>query len=133
MPHRLALCCLTILLASCGGGAIPGLGPDPKAVQREADSKAIGGACRYALRGIEDCYTLNPKAIKSHVFTGWKDMDAYMRENKIDGVASTAKPPPEEGTEPADKPADTKSEKKTEPKADAKADGKAKPAAAPAH
>jgi hypothetical protein len=140
MPLRLALCCLTVLLASCGGGAIPGLGPDPKAVQREADSKAIGGACRYALRGIEDCYTLNPKAIKSHVFTGWKDMDAYMRENKIDGVASTAKPLPEEGAEPADKPAektaDAKSDKKAEPKADAKTDSKAKPkaeAAAPAH
>jgi hypothetical protein len=136
MPLRLALCCLTVLLASCGGGGIPGLGPDPKAVQREADSKAIGGACRYALRGIEDCYTLNPKAIKSHVFTGWKDMDAYMRENKIDGVASTAKPPPEEGAEPADKPAEAKSEKKAETKTDAKTETKPKPkadAAAPAH
>jgi hypothetical protein len=128
MPLRLALCCLTVLLASCGGGAIPGLGPDPKAVQREADSKAIGGACRYALRGIEDCYTLNPKAVKSHVFTGWKDMDAYMRENKIDGVASTAKPLPEEGAEPAEKAADAKPDKK----ADAKADAKPK-APAPAH
>lgn len=89
MSLRLCLCALTLLLASCDSGLIPGIGPDPRAVQREADSKAIGGACRYGLRSIEDCYTLNPKATKSHVFTGWKDMDQYMRENKIDGVAST--------------------------------------------
>lgn len=74
-----------VLLAGCD---IPGLGPDQRALQREGDGKAIGGACRHAQRGIEDCYTLNPKASKSAIFTGWKDMDAYMRENKIDGAPS---------------------------------------------
>ena len=74
-----------LMLAGCD---IPGLGPDPKAVQREADAKATGGACRYAQRGIEDCYTLNPKAPKSAVFDGWKEMDQYMRDNKIEGVES---------------------------------------------
>ena len=53
----------------------------------EADSKAIGSACRHAVRAIEDCYTLNPKAQRAAVFAGWREMDEYMRENKLDGVA----------------------------------------------
>jgi hypothetical protein len=64
------------------------LGPDPRVAQRDAEAKAIGGACRHALRGLEDCYTLNPKAAKASVFAGWKDMDGYMRENKIEGTPS---------------------------------------------
>ena len=76
---------LWLLLAGCD---IPGLGPDPRVAQREAESQAIGGACRHALRGLEDCFTLNPKASKSAVFAGWKDMDAYMRDNKLEGAPS---------------------------------------------
>lgn len=75
-----------LLLTGCD--KIPGLGPDPRVVQREAEAKAVGGACRHALRGLEDCYTLNPKASKALVFAGWKDMDVYMRENKIEGTPS---------------------------------------------
>ncbi|MFN4350130.1 MAG: hypothetical protein ACK4F6_04940 [Hylemonella sp.] len=73
---------LALLLAACD---IPGLGPDPRIAQREAEGKAIGGACRYAVRGIEECYLLNPKALKTAVFEGWREMDQYMRENKIEG------------------------------------------------
>ena len=75
-----------LLLAACD--KIPGMGPDPRVVQREEEAKAIGGACRHALRGLEDCYTLNPKAAKASVFAGWKEMDAYMRENKLEGAPS---------------------------------------------
>ena len=75
-----------LLLTACD--KIPGLGPDPRVAQREEEAKAIGGACRHALRGLEDCYTLNPKAPKAQVFAGWKDMDAYMRENNIQGSPS---------------------------------------------
>ncbi|MBV7541876.1 hypothetical protein [Acidovorax sp. sic0104] len=82
----LAVAALALLLAGCD--KIPGLGPDPRIAQRDAEAKAIGGACRHALRGLEDCYTLNPKAAKASVFAGWKDMDAYMRENKIEGTPS---------------------------------------------
>ena len=74
-----------LLLAGC---EIPGIWPDPRIAQREEESKAIGGACRHALRGLEDCYTLNPKASKASVFAGWKEMDAYMRENKLEGSPS---------------------------------------------
>ena len=75
-----------LLLTACD--KIPGLGPDPRVAQREEEAKAIGGACRHAVRGLEDCYTLNPKAPKAQVFAGWKDMDAYMRENNIQGSPS---------------------------------------------
>lgn len=62
------------------------------AEQKEAEGKAVGGACRHALKSVEDCYRQNPKAGKAAVFTGWKDMDVYMRENNIAGVPPTAVP-----------------------------------------
>ena len=84
----------TLLLAGC---EIPGMGPDPRVAQREAEAKAIGGACRYGVRGIEDCYSLNEDASKAAIFEGWKDMDQYMRENKIEGIrAAIAKSEPVE-------------------------------------
>ena len=83
---RLMVLAGLLLLAGCD--KVPGLGPDPRVAQRDAEAKAIGGACRHALRGLEDCYTLNPKAPKAQVFAGWKDMDAYMRENNIQGSPS---------------------------------------------
>jgi len=61
--------------------------PAKVAAAKEAEGKAVGSACRHALRAIEDCYTLNPKALKSAVFAGWREMDEYMRENKLEGVA----------------------------------------------
>ena len=57
------------------------------AEKREADGKAVGGACRHAGRAIEDCYALNRKADRAAVFAGWRDMNDYMRENKIETVA----------------------------------------------
>ncbi len=91
MNPRLLPAALTLLLVGCD---IPGFGPDPRIAQREADGRAIGGACRHALRGIEDCYGLNEKASKTAVFEGWKEMDQYMRENKIEGI------PPKEAKAP---------------------------------
>ena len=60
--------------------------PDKLAALRDADGRAIGGACRHAARAIEDCYVLNKKADKAAVFAGWRDMNDYMRENKIEPV-----------------------------------------------
>ena len=96
-----------LLLTACD--KIPGLGPDPRVAQREEEAKAIGGACRHALRGLEDCYTLNPKAPKALVFAGWKDMDAYMRENNIQGTPSVLGKveKPERSEKPADIEAET--------------------------
>ncbi len=60
--------------------------------RKEAEGKAIGGACRHAGRAIEDCYTMNKKADKAAVFAGWREMNDYMRENKIEAIAPTAAP-----------------------------------------
>ena len=54
---------------------------------READGRAVGAACRHAGRALEDCYTLNGRAEKAAVFAGWREMNDYMRENKIEAVA----------------------------------------------
>src|SRR5690242_16043507 len=60
--------------------------PAKLAAMKEAEGKAIGSACRQSGRAIEDCYDLNPKAQKAAVFAGWKEMDGYMRENKMESA-----------------------------------------------
>jgi hypothetical protein len=60
--------------------------PEKIAASREADGKAIGSACRHAGRAIEDCFSIYKKADRSAVFAGWRDMNDYMRENKIEPV-----------------------------------------------
>jgi len=62
--------------------------------RKEADGKAIGGACRHAARAIEDCYTLNKKADKASVYAGWREMNEYMRENKLEPVVPVIPPEP---------------------------------------
>ncbi len=72
------------LLAGCEQLGIES--PEKVAAARDADGRAIGGACRHAGRAIEDCYTLYKKADRAAVFAGWRDMNDYMRENKIEPV-----------------------------------------------
>jgi hypothetical protein len=62
------------------------------AARREAEGKAIGGACRHAGRALEDCYAMNRKADKAAVFAGWREMNDYMRENKVETVSPQAVP-----------------------------------------
>lgn len=90
---------LTFALTLGGCDAVTALLADPKAAQRIADSKAIGSACRHGLRSIEDCYALNEKASKAAIFDGWKEMDQYMRDNKIEGIASKTEKPPQPAEE----------------------------------
>ncbi len=85
MSKRLLLVLTALLLSACD---LLGLGPDPRIAQKEADAKAIGGACRQGLRSIEDCHTLNKGMNKAAIYAGWLEMDAYMRDNKIEGVKS---------------------------------------------
>lgn len=85
--------------------------PEKAAEKQIAEAKAIGGACRHAMRAIEDCYILNPKAEKSSVFGGWRDMDEYMRENKLEGVAPVVpRPPPPAAASKPSAPADADEE-----------------------
>jgi len=67
------------------------------AEKRSAEGKAIGAACRHAGRAIEDCYTLNKKGEKASIYAGWREMDDYMRENKLEPVAPVLPAP---GTKP---------------------------------
>ncbi len=79
---------VSILLAATelSGCDLFGDSAEKLAAAKEAEGKAIGGACRHAGRAIEDCYARNKKADKASVFAGWRDMNDYMRENKIDAV-----------------------------------------------
>lgn len=71
---------------------------------KEAEGKAIGGACRHAGRALEDCFKLYPEAAKAAVFEGWREMNDYMTEHKIEviepvlpnSLLNPPAPPPEE-------------------------------------
>jgi hypothetical protein len=84
-PLRHALLVAAVLVAGCDMLGIEST--QAVAERREADGKAVGGACRHAGRALEDCYALNRKAERAAVFAGWREMNDYMRENKIDSVA----------------------------------------------
>ena len=60
--------------------------PEKIAAAKDADGKAIGGACRHAGRAIEDCFAIYKKSDRAAIFAGWRDMNDYMRENKIEPV-----------------------------------------------
>lgn len=98
------LVCVVSVAAALSGCDQLGIDTPQKAAERQmAEAKAIGSACRHALRAIEDCYTLNPKADKSSVFGGWREMDEYMRENKLEGVAPVVPRPAPAASKPAPK------------------------------
>ena len=86
-PHVALVAALLLTGCDMLTGALGIESPEKIAAMREAEGKAVGGACRHAGRAIEDCYALNKKAEKAAVFTGWRDMNDYMRENKIEPVA----------------------------------------------
>lgn len=97
--------------------------PAQTSARQESEGKAVGGACRHAGRALEDCYKSSPKISKAAIYAGWRDMDAYMRDNKIEVVptreaqeraeqknspnppeAPAEAAPPENGANAADKP-----------------------------
>lgn len=79
------------LLAACEQLGIET--PAQTQARQDAEGRAIGSACRYSGRALEDCYGMNKRASKAAIFNGWKEMDAYMRENKIEVVPSAEKAP----------------------------------------
>jgi hypothetical protein len=114
-PFAPLLLCV-LLLPACDQLGIES--PATVTARKEADGKAVGGACRHAGRAIEDCYTLNKKADKAAMYAGWREMSEYMRENKLEPVVPVIKPepppPPKTASAPAadaeagDEPADDK-------------------------
>ena len=86
--RRLARLASLLALVTLTGCEMLGIeAPEKIAAVREADGKAVGGACRHAARALEDCYTMNRKVDRAAIFGGWRDMNDYMRENKIEPVA----------------------------------------------
>ncbi len=82
-----------------------GESPEALAERRQAEGKAVGGACRHAGRAIEDCFAQNKRADKAAVFAGWREMNDYMRDNKVEAVTPQATPAPAETSASADAPA----------------------------
>ena len=84
-----------------------------KTARTEAEGKAVGGACRQSGRAIEDCYSIYSWLPKAATYEGWRDMDAYMRDNKLETVepqlppvaapGTKRKTPPSEDSAPASK------------------------------
>ena len=84
-----------------------------KTARAEADGKAVGGACRQSGRAIEDCYSIYSWLPKSSIYEGWRDMDAYMRDNKLETIEPqlppVAAPETKKRATPAKKPPPEKS------------------------
>ena len=76
------------------------------AARNDADGKAVGGACRQSGRAIEDCYSIYAWLPKSSIYEGWRDMDAYMRENKLETVEPQLPPVAPPGNKKKAPPAD---------------------------
>jgi hypothetical protein len=73
------------LLTACDKGDANKDAEHDQAV-RDANARATGSACRQSARALEDCYKMNPDSDRGSIFAGWKDMNDYMRENKMDDV-----------------------------------------------
>ena len=82
---------LTLLLAGCDQLGIESA--TVTAARQEAEGKAVGAGCRHAARSVEQCYQTNKRADKAAVFAGWREMNDYMRENKIDAMPAPPEPP----------------------------------------
>ena len=105
-------------LTGCNKLGIGTGGKDPAAI--EGDARATGSACRQAGRALEDCFTLNPASPRSAIFSGWKEMSDYMRDNKIDNVKPELTPPQPPPPPPAGADDANKDSSKADDKADAK-------------
>jgi hypothetical protein len=69
-----------------------------KLARLDAEGKAVGGACRQSGRAIEDCYSIYSWLPKASIYEGWRDMDIYMRENKLETVEPQLPPPQPPGS-----------------------------------
>jgi hypothetical protein len=104
--------------------------PAVKEAKTDAEAQAVGSACRHSGRAIEDCYAIYGWLPKAGVYAGWRQMDEYMRENKIETIVPQLPPPEPPGskkrkpvpTQTAETPAEPASDKES-------ANSESKPAA----
>ena len=92
MRRAFTLTLIPVMLALVGCDQLGIESASVVAARAEAQAKAIGAGCRHAARSIEVCYEQNGRADKAAVFAGWREMNDYMRENKLE--AMPAEPPP---------------------------------------
>ena len=67
--------------------------PVAKEERANGEGKAVGSACRHSGRAIEDCYSIYSWLPKASIYTGWREMDEYMRENKLETIVPQLPPP----------------------------------------
>ena len=72
--------------------------PAAKVARTDAEGRAVGGGCRQSGRGIEDCYAIYGWLPKASIYEGWRDMDAYMRDNKLETITPQLPPVAAPGT-----------------------------------
>jgi hypothetical protein len=104
MNRALRLCLLTLPLWLAGCDMLGIESTSDVAARREADGKAVGGACRHAGRAIEDCFTLNKRSERAAVFAGWREMNDYMAERQIAALPAAGAAAPETSPAPAAEP-----------------------------
>lgn len=97
--------------------------PAKKEARTEQEAKAVGSACRQSGRAIEDCYSIYSWLPKAGIYAGWREMDEYMRENKLETIVPQLPPPEGPGSKKKKKAqeAAADSEAKTEAKAEPEA------------
>ncbi len=103
-PYRLLLLALPLAALLAGCDLFGGESAEVTAARKESEGRAVGGACRHAGRAIEDCFALNKRADKAAVFTGWREMNDYMRDNKMDALLPQQTPAPAEAAAKAEEP-----------------------------
>lgn len=70
------------LLGGCGAREmLSGQAAEEKRISAEA--AAVGGACRQSGRSVESCFERNKGLEKAGALKGWREMDEYLRDNKI--------------------------------------------------
>ncbi|MDD3484853.1 hypothetical protein [Azovibrio restrictus] len=96
LPLILTSLALPLLLGGCDqlSNKLGLEDPAKKEARLDAEGKAVGGGCRHSGRAIEDCYAIYTWLPKESVFTGWREMDEYMRSNNLETVAPQLPPPP---------------------------------------
>lgn len=95
--------------------------PAKKEAKAEQEAKAVGSACRQSGRAIEDCYSIYGWLPKAGIYAGWREMDEYMRENKLETIAPQLPPPEGPGSKKKKKAQEAAAE------SEAKAETKAEP------
>jgi len=131
--HAFILSLALLALTGCDqvAGKLGLENPALKEAKTDAEGKAVGSACRHSGRAIEDCYAIYSWLPKASVYTGWREMDEYMRENKLETIVPQLPPPEPPGLKrkrPLPEPASTEAVAETAPPAAATeapaADGK---------